>query len=96
LLVGMNITRAGCFLNGCCAGRPTAAWWGLDLPDYRGTWRRRVPLQILEAGWGIAVLAGALLLWGRLPIDGAVFLYALGAYSVGRMVPETLPGQWLR
>lgn len=90
MLLGMSITRAGCFLNGCCAGRATTAWWGLNLPDYRGTWRRRIPLQILEAGWGISVLVGTFLLWGRLGFQGAIFLYSLGAYSAGRIVLETL------
>jgi phosphatidylglycerol:prolipoprotein diacylglycerol transferase len=90
MLIGMTITRAGCFLNGCCAGRATTAWWGLNLPDYRGIWRRRIPLQILEACWGIVVTSGALLLWGRLGFGGAIFLYALGAYGAGRIVLETL------
>lgn len=90
MLLGMSITRGGCFLNGCCAGRATSAWWGFDLPDYRGIWKRRVPVQVLEAGWGMVVLTGALLLWGRLDFDGALFLYSLGAYGVGRIVLETL------
>ncbi|MBA3524847.1 MAG: prolipoprotein diacylglyceryl transferase, partial [Geodermatophilaceae bacterium] len=29
LLFGMAIGRVGCFLGGCCAGRPTASRWGL-------------------------------------------------------------------
>lgn len=90
MLIGMTITRAGCFLNGCCAGRATTGWCGVNLPDYRGIWRRRIPLQILEAAWGIAVTSGALLLWGRLGFAGAIFLYSLGAYGAGRIVLETL------
>jgi len=90
MLTGMIVTRAGCFLNGCCAGRPTAHWCGIHLPNYRGVWHRRIPVQILEAIWGSAVLAGAVLLWGRLPFQGALFLYAVGAYGLGRVVLESL------
>jgi phosphatidylglycerol:prolipoprotein diacylglycerol transferase len=71
MLVGMIVTRVGCFLNGCCAGR-------------------RFPTQLLEAGWGIVVLAGACLLWRRLPFAGALFLYTIGSYGAGRIVLQTL------
>src|ERR1700676_779817 len=50
ILIGMIFTRIGCLLNGCCSGRPTAAWFGLDLPDYHGIWQRRIPTQLLEMG----------------------------------------------
>ena len=90
MLVGMIVTRAGCFLNGCCAGRPTASRWGVSLPDYRGVWRRRVPLQALEAAWGLGVLAGACGLWSRRPFGGAVLLFTLGAYGAGRILLEPL------
>jgi phosphatidylglycerol:prolipoprotein diacylglycerol transferase len=90
MLIGMIVTRAGCFLNGCCAGRPTTSWWGINLPNYKGLWRRRIPLQILEAAWGIAVLAASVFLWSRLLFEGALFSFALGAYGAGRIVLESM------
>jgi phosphatidylglycerol---prolipoprotein diacylglyceryl transferase len=90
MLTGMIVTRFGCFLNGCCAGRPTSRWFGLNLPDSEGVWRRRVPVQILEAAWGMVVLAGAVTLWRRLPFQGALILYTMGAYGAGRIVLESL------
>lgn len=89
MLVGMIVTRAGCFLNGCCAGRPTQGWLGLDLPDHRGVWTRRIPNQFLEAAWGLLALTGAVVLWEHRPFAGALILYALGAYGAGRIVLET-------
>jgi phosphatidylglycerol:prolipoprotein diacylglycerol transferase len=85
MLIGMIVTRVGCLLNGCCAGRPTRAWYGIDLPDERGIRARRIPNQVLEAAWGSIVLGGAIALWGRRPFEGAVILYALGAYGAGRI-----------
>jgi phosphatidylglycerol:prolipoprotein diacylglycerol transferase len=89
MLVGMMVTRVGCFLNGCCAGRPTSICWGINLPNDRGVWRRRIPSQILEVAWSMVVLIAAALLWGRAPFHGAVFLFALGAYGSGRILLES-------
>lgn len=89
MLIGMIFARVGCFLNGCCAGRPTESWFGLEMPDHRGVWRRRIPTQLLEGGWGLAVLAGAIGLWGRQPFPGALFLYTVSAYGAGRIVLES-------
>ncbi|MGA9476618.1 MAG: prolipoprotein diacylglyceryl transferase family protein, partial [Desulfobacterales bacterium] len=56
----------------------------------KGVWRRRVPVQIIEVAWGLVVLAGAALLWGRLFFQGALFFYVIGAYGAGRFVLESL------
>jgi phosphatidylglycerol:prolipoprotein diacylglycerol transferase len=90
MLIGMVVTRLGCFLNGCCAGRATAGPLGFHLPDYHGVWKRRIPSQALEAIWGVLAIAAAALLWGRLPFEGAVFLFALGFYGLGRIILEPL------
>lgn len=90
MLVGMIVTRVGCLLNGCCAGRPTSKRWGVMLPDHRGVWRRRIPAPMLEIVWGAIVLAGAVWLWGRLSTDGALLLYVVGAYGAGRIVLEAM------
>jgi phosphatidylglycerol:prolipoprotein diacylglycerol transferase len=84
MLTGIVLARLGCLINGCCAGRPTVAWFGLDLPGQHGVRRRRVPTQLLEAGMALALLAGSAGLWNRLPFEGALFLGALALYSVGR------------
>ncbi len=86
ILVGMVITRVGCFLNGCCAGRPSSGRWAVWLPNDKGIWQRRIPTQLLEIAWSLVVLAGAAVLWGRLPFHGALFFYTIGAYGAGRVV----------
>ena len=87
MLIGMIITRFGCLLNGCCSGRPTSRWFGINLPDCEGVWRRRIPVQVFEAAWAMVVLAGAVML-RRQPFEGALFLFTVSAYGVGRIVLE--------
>jgi phosphatidylglycerol---prolipoprotein diacylglyceryl transferase len=88
ILVAMMFTRVGCLLNGCCAGRPVR-FFGLNLPNHRGVWRRRVPTQLLECGFAAALLALALVAGPRLPSDGALFLLTAGGYATGRLVLES-------
>jgi phosphatidylglycerol:prolipoprotein diacylglycerol transferase len=90
ILVGMIFTRIGCLLNGCCFGRPTSTWFGCNLPDHRGIWRRRIPTQILEMAWAGLVLGAAMLLWDRKPPAGATFCLAVALYGVGRFLLEPL------
>jgi phosphatidylglycerol:prolipoprotein diacylglycerol transferase len=89
ILTGMVFTRFGCLLNGCCAGRPTEGWLALYLPDQQGVWKRRIPTQLLEAGWAWLLLLGAIVLWSRLPFPGALFLFCLAGYGVGRLLLES-------
>lgn len=84
LLVGMIFTKVGCFLNGCCGGKPSSGPLALYLPNLGGRWRRRVPTQLLEAGLAALILAGLVGLWNRFPFGGALFLYTVAAYSLGR------------
>ena len=90
IMVGMMFTRIGCFLNGCCAGRPTSSRLALNLPNIRGEWANRYPTQLFEAGWALLLLVTGIALWSLLPFDGALFLYIASGYALGRLVMESL------
>lgn len=90
ILVGMILTRFGCLLNGCCAGRPSVKLGSMYLPNSRGVWERRVPTQYLEAAWATALLVSAITIWHRLPFPGALLLFITGGYAVGRLLLESL------
>ena len=90
ILIGMAFTRVGCLLNGCCSGRPTERWFGLDLPDHRGRWRRRIPTQLLEMAWAAALLIGGAATLANGPFAGSIFCMAVVGYAVGRTLFETL------
>ena len=85
ILVGMTITRIGCLLNGCCAGREVRRF-GVTLPNQRGEWRKRVPTQILEGALALAPLALGWRAWPALPAPGALFLLLAGGYASGRVL----------
>lgn len=90
LLVGMVFTRIGCLLNGCCAGRPSGTWLSVYLPNHRGEWKRRIPSQLVEAGWAAVLLSFATAVWHSLPFAGALFLVVAAGYGCGRLVLESI------
>jgi phosphatidylglycerol---prolipoprotein diacylglyceryl transferase len=87
IFIAVALGRVGCFLTGCCAGRCTAARWGIWSSDRR-VGARRIPTQLIESGAGLAigVVSFAVVLAGGLPIAGAVFVFAFALYSLIRQV----------
>lgn len=87
LFLGVAIGRLGCFFTGCCAGRCTGSRWGIWSTDRR-VGARRIPTQLLESGAGlvIGVLTLVAFLAFRPPMEGMIFLVALGAYTLVRRV----------
>jgi phosphatidylglycerol---prolipoprotein diacylglyceryl transferase len=90
ILTGMILTRIGCFMNGCCTGRPSHSWLGMTLPNHRGEWEKRIPTQLLEAGWALFILGTGLAIWNGLPFRGALFIYMAAGYATGRLLLESL------
>lgn len=87
VLFAMALARPGCWLGGCCAGRPTGSAWGLWSSD-RVVGVRRLPVQLYEATLALAVagLALGFLLVGLSQPSGAVTAVAVGSYTVGRQL----------
>jgi phosphatidylglycerol:prolipoprotein diacylglycerol transferase len=90
LLSAMIFTRVGCLLNGCCSGKPCRTRLSLYLPDYRGVWQQRIPIQLLEAGLAALLLLGAIGFWNRRPFPGAIFVASVAIYSFGRFLLDPL------
>lgn len=87
VFLGMAVGRPGCFLTGCCAGRPTSSKWGLWSSDRRLA-IRRFPVQLVEAAMAllIGLVALFLVLQGHPPVRGAVFVGAIAVYTFGRQL----------
>ncbi|MGI8537345.1 MAG: prolipoprotein diacylglyceryl transferase family protein [Mycobacteriales bacterium] len=87
LFLAMAIGRPGCFLGGCCVGRPTASRWGLWSSDRRVA-VRRIPVQLFEAAATLVLglVALALYLTVPLPVPGALFVGGVAAYTASRQL----------
>jgi len=50
LALAISIGRIGCFLNGCCLGRPTSLSWGVKFPGFEALSNLRLhPTQLYES-----------------------------------------------
>ncbi|MFD2399977.1 prolipoprotein diacylglyceryl transferase family protein [Prauserella oleivorans] len=87
VFLGMAVGRPGCWLTGCCAGRPTSSRWGLWSSDRRLA-TRRFPVQLVEAAVAlmIGIVSLIVVLTVRPPIPGAIFVGATAAYTFGRQL----------
>jgi phosphatidylglycerol:prolipoprotein diacylglycerol transferase len=97
MLVGLLVTRFGCLMNGCCAGRPTASWLGIQLSNVTGHRARRYPTQLMEACLAAVVLIAALAVRNSVP-DGVLFIGVVAVYCAGRAALQPLredPALWM-
>jgi phosphatidylglycerol:prolipoprotein diacylglycerol transferase len=81
---GLFFGRIGCFLNGCCYGRPSTLPWAVDFPQIRGHGTVH-PTQLYESLGALAVFA--LLYFGVRPrkrAHGQVFAWLLVLYGALR------------
>lgn len=106
LAVGTAIARVGCFLGGCCYGRPTDSFLGIHFPEghlgmaklAQGDPRGLHPTQLYLAAAGLAI--AVLLLTLRRRRDrrpGDLFLLGTALYAVTTFGIEFLrddPGRW--
>lgn len=102
MYVAVAIGRLGCFLTGCCAGRPTRSRFGIRSSDRRIV-ARRIPTQLLESltGLVIAVAVWLAVVNAVIEVEGAVFFAALAVYvlvrqGLLRLREETRAFSWRR
>lgn len=97
------IGRVGCFLAGCCHGRPTASPLGFPLPDHFGLVENRWPTQVLSMAGNLAIFALMLRLergvpgkdGGARPLPpGTLALTYLLLFSAKRGGVEFLRASW--
>ena len=89
--LGLGLTRIGCFLNGCCYGRPTTLPFGVHFPA--DSYVTRVfgdaalhPAQLYSSLTGFAILAILLLYDRKSRPEGHVFGLFLVLDSIGRFI----------
>src|SRR5262245_52500379 len=95
LALGLFIARIGCFLNGCCHGRPTSGPLGVIFPGvsvahcvFPG--KAVLPTQLFDSAFGLVLLAFLLYMEKRRLRDGSSILVVLVGYSVFRFFLDFL------
>lgn len=85
LPLSLAVARVGCFLNGCCGGKPSGLPWAVTFP---GSSTPVHPTQLYEMA--LDLLAFAFLLWARkrLHRDWDLFLLSIASYGLIRFVVE--------
>lgn len=88
--------RIGCFMAGCCYGKPTAAFFGVTFTDAACQARPLntplYPTQLMEAGYILLIMVFLLWVRGRKQFHGQLFLLYLILYATGRFVLEYFRG----
>jgi len=87
--LGQAVVRVGCFLNGCCYGRPTDSFLGVVFPGRSGPVH---PAQLYELVGDLAIFGILLAVVFRKKFDGQICGLYLMLYAVVRFVVEYFRG----
>lgn len=95
LALGLAVTRIGCFLNGCCYGKPSGLPWAVTFPSESGIYASMNipstpihPTQIYESLLDLALFIFLLLVRKKLKYQGEVFYLFLFFYGMIRFFVE--------
>ncbi len=90
-LLGLGITRIGCFLNGCCYGEPTDWFWGIEFPHacaagwhYPG--QHLHPTQLISSFAGFLMFGLLLLFERKARFRGFTFVMMVIFYASFRFI----------
>lgn len=95
MAIGQAIGRIGCFMAGCCYGKPTGSDWGVVFTDPRSLAPLNVPLhptQLYSSGLNLIVFFILILLHRKKEFEGQVFLWLLVLHSTARLFVERFRG----
>lgn len=100
LPLGETFGRWGCFLAGCCYGKPTDLPWGLAFPNLVGKpWiisqslgLHLHPTQLYSSGAAFLIFLITQIVKRKKPYNGYVMLFTFLLYSVERFIIEFFRG----
>lgn len=88
ICLGHGIGRLGCFLNGCCYGIETDAWFGVMFPGHS---HKVVPTQLLEMTF-LLLLAVLLFIFAVKNVTNYSFVIYMAGYGAFRFLIEFIRG----
>ncbi|MFC1522087.1 prolipoprotein diacylglyceryl transferase [Elusimicrobiota bacterium] len=100
MALGNFFVRIGCFLNGCCYGKPTTVPWGIRFPPGSNPEKYYSaavhPAQLYESFFALALFGILMHMSGKAGPKGRIFLAYVFLYSVGRFMIEFFRGDAVR
>jgi phosphatidylglycerol:prolipoprotein diacylglycerol transferase len=96
IALGHAFGRVGCFMTGCCYGKPTDVPWAVCFPaeNHETKGVPVHPTQLYESALNLALYAGLVLVFKRRRFDGQVFAIYLMAYAIVRTITEMFRGDY--
>lgn len=97
LAIGHAFGRIGCFLNGCCYGRPTTLPWGVEFPQgsfpfENYPFEKLHPTQLYESAFNFLLAIALVILLRKSKTKGVVAATYLITYGIGRFIIEMFRG----
>ena len=95
VMINQGLGRVGCFMAGCCHGRPTASRFSVTFTDpncLAPTGVPLVPTQLISAGFDLAVAAFLFAMQRKVKYRGTISGMYLMLYGVGRFIIEFYRG----
>lgn len=89
LALGQAVGRLGCFLNGCCFGKPTDLPWGVVFPGHS---QRLHPAQIYESIFLFFIFLTLKFMGRKTRRPGQIFIWYFLLYSLARFLVEFYRG----
>lgn len=93
--LGQSIGRIGCFMAGCCYGKPTDLKWGVIFSHPKSLAPLNIPLhptQLYSFLSGLIIFTVLVVLHTKKKFEGQVFLWFLILHSTGRLLIERFRG----
>ena len=92
--IAQGFGRVGCFLAGCCYGRPTDSRFGVIFPEgcLAPAGVRLIPTQLMSAAFDLCMAAFLIFMLRRVKYRGMVSGFYLILYGVGRFIIEFFRG----
>jgi phosphatidylglycerol:prolipoprotein diacylglycerol transferase len=100
MVLGSAVGRVGCFLNGCCYGKPSSLPWAVCYPEghethpYGYSATAVHPTQIYEISLELGLYIALEMLYKHKRFNGQVFCTYLIAYSILRAFVEIFRGDY--
>jgi phosphatidylglycerol:prolipoprotein diacylglycerol transferase len=95
IAIGQSIGRIGCFMAGCCYGKPTDVVWGVIFTHPKSLAPQNIslhPTQLYSSLSGLIIFVVLMVLNAKKQFEGQVFLWFLILHSTARLFIERFRG----